>query len=237
MPLKDLPADAQPREKLLARGPAALADAELLAILLRTGIVGKGVLQLAQELLEPPAQDPGTGQPTGGFGGIAGLLHTSAADLERIKGLGPAKRAELVAVLELARRALAQQLREREVFDSPQAVKHYLQLHLAAKAHEVFAVLFLDSQHRLLALEELFRGTLTQTSVYPREVVLRALHHQAAAVVLAHNHPSGSVQPSRADEALTQTLKAALALVDVRVLDHVIVAPGQALSMAEKGLV
>jgi DNA repair protein RadC len=237
MPLKDLPADAQPREKLLARGPAALADAELLAILLRTGIVGKGVLQLAQELLEPPAQDPSTGQPTGGFGGIAGLLHTSAADLERIKGLGPAKRAELVAVLELARRALAQQLREREVFDSPQAVKHYLQLHLAAKAHEVFAVLFLDSQHRLLALEDLFRGTLTQTSVYPREVVLRALHHQAAAVVLAHNHPSGSVQPSRADEALTQTLKAALALVDVRVLDHVIVAPGQALSMAEKGLV
>ncbi len=237
MPLKDLPADAQPREKLLARGPAALADAELLAILLRTGIVGKGVLQLAQELLEPPAQDPTTGQPTGGFGGIAGLLHTSAADLERIKGLGPAKRAELVAVLELARRALAQQLREREVFDSPQAVKHYLQLHLAAKAHEVFAVLFLDSQHRLLAMEELFRGTLTQTSVYPREVVLRALHHQAAAVVLAHNHPSGSVQPSRADEALTQTLKAALALVDVRVLDHVIVAPGQALSMAEKGLV
>ena len=237
MPLKDLPADAQPREKLLARGPAALADAELLAILLRTGIVGKGVLQLAQELLEPPTQDPTSGQPTGGFGGIAGLLHASAADLERIKGLGPAKRAELVAVLELARRALAQQLREREVFDSPQAVKHYLQLHLAAKGHEVFAVLFLDSQHRLLALEKLFRGTLTQTSVYPREVVLRALHHQAAAVVLAHNHPSGSVQPSRADEALTQTLKAALALVDVRVLDHVIVAPGQALSMAEKGLV
>ncbi len=237
MPLKDLPADAQPREKLLARGPAALADAELLAILLRTGIVGKGVLQLAQELLEPPTQDPTSGQPTGGFGGIAGLLHASAADLERIKGLGPAKRAELVAVLELARRALAQQLREREVFDSPQAVKHYLQLHLAAKGHEVFAVLFLDSQHRLLAMEELFRGTLTQTSVYPREVVLRALHHQAAAVVLAHNHPSGSVQPSRADEALTQTLKAALALVDVRVLDHVIVAPGAALSMAEQGLV
>ena len=237
MPLKDLPADAQPREKLLARGPAALADAELLAILLRTGIVGKGVLQLAQELLEPPTQDPTSGQPTGGFGGIAGLLHASAADLERIKGLGPAKRAELVAVLELARRALAQQLREREVFDSPQAVKHYLQLHLAAKGHEVFAVLFLDSQHRLQTMEELFRGTLTQTSVYPREVVLRALHHQAAAVVLAHNHPSGSVQPSRADEALTQTLKAALALVDVRVLDHVIVAQGQALSMAEKGLV
>jgi DNA repair protein RadC len=237
MSLKDLPTDAQPREKLLARGPAALSDAELLAILLRTGIVGKGVLQLAQELLDPPVRNALPGQPAGGFGGIAGLLHTSASDLERIKGLGPAKRAELVAVLELARRALAQQMTERTVFDSVDAVKHYLQLHLAAKGHEVFAVLFLDSQHRLQTMEELFRGTLTQTSVYPREVVLRALHHQAAAVVLAHNHPSGSVQPSRADEALTQTLKAALALVDVRVLDHVIVAQGQALSMAEKGLV
>lgn len=236
MPLKSLPTDAQPREKLLARGPAALADAELLAILLRTGIVGKGVLQMAEELLEPPRVDRATGAVGGGFGGIAGLLHASAADLERIKGLGPAKRAELVAVLELARRALAQQLGERAVFDSPDAVMHYLQLHLAAKGHEVFAVLFLDSQHRLLAMEELFRGTLTQTSVYPREVVLRALHHQAAAVVLAHNHPIGSVQPSRADEALTQTLKTTLALVDVRVLDHVIVAPGRALSMAQEGL-
>jgi DNA repair protein RadC len=139
-------------------------------------------------------------------------------------------------VLELARRAMAQQLKERTVFATPDAVKHYLQLHLAAKPHEVFAVLFLDVQNRLLAMEELFRGTLTQTSVYPREVVLRALHHQASAVVLAHNHPSGSVQPSRADESLTQTLKTTLALVDVRVLDHVIVAPGEAFSMAEKGL-
>ena len=236
MPLKDLPFDAQPREKLLARGPAALSDAELLAILLRTGMAGKGVLQLAQELLDEPRRDAGGRITGGGFGGMAGLLHAGAADLARIKGLGPAKRAELVAVLELARRALAQQLREREVFGTPGAVKHYLQLHLAARAHEVFAVLFLDSQNRLLAMEELFRGTLTQTSVYPREVVLRALQHQAAAVVLAHNPPSGSVQPSRADEALTQTLKTTLALVDVRVLDHVIVAPGQALSMAEKGL-
>ncbi|QPN32475.1 DNA repair protein RadC [Diaphorobacter sp. JS3051] len=238
MPLKDLPLDAQPREKLLARGPAALSDAELLAILLRTGLAGKGVLQLAQELLDDPVRDPATGRSAGGgFGGMAGLLHASSQDLQRIKGLGPAKRAELMAVLELARRALAQQLREREVFDSPQAVQHYLQLHLAGRTHEVFAVLFLDSGNRLIAMEELFRGTLTQTSVYPREVVLRALHHHAAAVVLAHNHPSGSVQPSRADEALTQTLKAALALVDVRVLDHVIVAPGAALSMAEQGLV
>jgi DNA repair protein RadC len=237
MPLKDLPPDAQPREKLLARGPAALSDAELLAILLRTGMAGKGVLQLAQELLGPPQPCGADGRTAGGFGGIAGLLHAGAQDLARIKGLGPAKRAELIAVLELARRALAQQLRERTAFDSPQAVRDYLQLHLAGRAHEVFAALFLDSQHRLIAMEELFRGTLTQTSVYPREVVLRALHHQAAAVVLAHNHPSGSVQPSAADTALTQTLKAALALLDVRVLDHIIVAPGAALSMAEQGLV
>jgi DNA repair protein RadC len=224
MPLKDLPSDARPREKLLARGAGALGDAELLALLLRTGLPGLGVLQMAQALLDR-------------FGGISGLLNTTADDLKGFKGLGgPAKRAELVAVLELARRAMAQQLREREVFGSPGAVKHYLQLHLAAKAHEVFAVLFLDAQNRLLAMEELFRGTLTQTSVYPREVVLRALKHGSAAVVLAHNHPSGTVQPSRADEALTQTLKAALALVDVRVLDHVIVAQGEALSMAEKGL-
>ncbi|MCJ0765191.1 RadC family protein [Variovorax terrae] len=224
MALKDLPADARPREKLLTRGPGALSDAELLALLLRTGMAGKSVLALAQELVDT-------------FGGVAGLLHTSAEDLRSIKGLGgPAKRAELVAVLELARRALAQQLQEREVFDTPRAVQHYLQLHLAAKPHEVFAVLFLDAQNRLIALEELFRGTLTQTSVYPREVVLRALHRQAAAVVLAHNHPSGTVQPSRADEALTRTLQAALALVDVRVLDHVIVAPGQAMSFAEQGL-
>ena len=224
MPLKDLPPDARPREKLLARGPGALSDAELLALLLRTGMAGKNVLQLAQELVDT-------------FGGVAGLLHATADDLKRIKGLGgPAKRTQLVAVLELARRALAQQLKARTVLDSPDAVKHYLQLQLAARPHEVFSVLFLDVQNRLLAMEELFRGTLTQTSVYPREVVLRALHHQAAAVVLAHNHPSGTVQPSAADAALTQTLKAALALVDVRVLDHVIVGMGEALSMAERGL-
>jgi DNA repair protein RadC len=235
MPLKDLPPDARPREKLLARGASALSDAELLALLLRTGIKGKGVLQMADELLQLK-NDSSLRTADGGFGGISGLLHATADDLKRVKGLGPAKRAEIVAVLELARRAMAQQLTERAVFADPHAVKHYLQLHLAARAHEVFAVVFLDAQNKLLAMEELFRGTLTQTSVYPREVVIRALHHQAAAVVLAHNHPSGSVQPSRADEALTNTLKAALALVDVRVLDHIIVAPGQAFSMAEQGL-
>ena len=171
------------------------------------------------------------------FDGLAGLLHAQGEDLRAVKGLGgTAKRAQLLAVLELARRALAQQLKAREVFSSPDAVKNYLQLHLARRPHEVFAALFLDAQNRLIALEELFRGTLTQTSVYPREVVVKALHHHAASVVLAHNHPSGTVQPSRADESLTHALKAALALVDVRVLDHVIVAPGEALSMAERGL-
>ena len=265
MSLKDLPPDARPREKLIARGPSALSDAELLALLLRTGTAGRGVLQMAHELLAPPAaarsgagpagasshhhaeeaaparpaagKQAGSGTATGGFGGLSGLLRADMTQLARFKGLGgTAKRAELAAVLEIARRAMAEQLREREAFGSPEDVKHYLQLHLAHKAHEVFAVLFLDSQNRLLQMKELFRGTLTQTSVYPREVVLEALHCHAAAVVLAHNHPSGTVQPSRADETLTQALKAALALVDVRVLDHVIVAPGQALSMAERGL-
>ncbi len=232
MQLQDLPPETRPREKLLARGAGALSDAELLALLLRTGIKGKGVLQMADELLRLRKNSDGQA----GFDGIAGLLNASAEDLKGVKGLGPAKRAELVAVLELARRALAQQLRTREVFASPNAVRQYLQLHLGARPHEVFAVIFMDVQNRLLAMEEMFRGTLTQTSVYPREVVLRALHHQCAAVVLAHNHPSGSVQPSRADEVLTQTLRSALALVDVRVLDHVIVGAGETLSMAERGL-
>ena len=223
--IKHIPADSQPREKLLARGPAALSDTEMLAILLNTGTAGRGVMQMASELLEQ-------------YGGLAGLLHATADDLKDFKGLGgQAKRATLIAVLELARRAIAEQLKEREVFSSPLAVKQFLQLHLAMKNHEVFAVLFLDAQNRLIEMRELFRGTLTQTSVYPREVVKHALEVEAAAVVLAHNHPSGTVQPSRADEALTQTLKAALALIDVRVLDHVIVARGDALSMAEKGLV
>jgi DNA repair protein RadC len=224
VPLLDLPLDARPREKLLTRGAAALSDTELLALLLRTGLAGRGVFALAQELVD-------------GFGGIAGLLHATPDELGRFKGLGgPAKRTQLLAVLELARRAMAQQLRAREVFSSPDAVKHYVQLHLSRQAHEQFAVMFLDAQNRLIQMEVMFRGTLTQTSVYPREVVVRALKLEAASVVLAHNHPSGTVLPSRADEALTQTLKSALALVDVRVLDHVIVAPGDALSMAQRGL-
>ncbi|MDM0043742.1 DNA repair protein RadC [Variovorax dokdonensis] len=222
--LQELPGESRPREKLLARGPGALADVELLALLLRTGIAGKHVLQLAQELLDH-------------FGGISGLLHASLAELGAIKGLGgSAKRAELAAVLELSRRALAERLKARSTLDSPDAVRDYLRLHIGTRAHEVFCVLFLDAQNRLITMEELFRGTLTQTSVYPREVVTRALHLGAAAVVLAHNHPSGSAEPSRADEHLTRSLQAALALVDVRVLDHFIVTRDQALSMAERGL-
>jgi len=222
MSIQALPADSLPREKLLSRGAAALTDAELLAILLRTGLAGCGVLQLAQQLLE-------------NFDGLAGLLNASAQDLDRIKGLGPAKRAEMLAVMELAKRATAQQLRAREVFGSPEAVKHYVQLHLGHRPHEIFAVLFLDSQNRLIAMEEMFRGTLSQTSVYPREVALRALHHHAASVILSHNHPSGGVQPSHADHALTRNLQSALGLLDVRVLDHIIVGPGASYSMAEEG--
>lgn len=223
MLLKDIPQDSRPREKLLARGAAALSDAELLALLLRTGLPGKNALQMGQELVDT-------------FGGVAGLLHTGPEALKSIKGLGPAKMAELMAVLELARRALAEELKEKTMFATPQAVRDYLQLQLGSRPYEVFAVLFLDSQHRLIVLEEMFRGTLTQTSVYPREIVIRALALNAASVVLAHNHPSGAAKPSRADEALTQTLKAALGLVDVRVLDHFVVTSTQAVSMAELGL-
>ena len=167
MPIKDLPSEARPREKLLARGPSALSDVELLAILLRTGIQGKGVLQMAEELLKLKNDSASRTIDGGssGFGGISGLLHATPDDLKRVKGLGPAKRAEIVAVLELARRAMAEQLRERTVFADPNAIKHYLKLHLAARSYEVFAVVFLDAQNRLLAMEEMFRGTLTQLSV------------------------------------------------------------------------
>ena len=223
MPLKDLPAEMRPREKLLARGGAALSDVELLALLLRTGLPGRGVFDLAQQVLDT-------------FQGMGGLLQADAADLKRIKGLGPAKRAEIAAVLEIARRALAQPLREQPVFDAPAKVKDYVALHLGGLTQEVFAVLFLDGQHRLLQLEPMFHGTLTQTSVYPREVVKRALQLNAGAVILAHNHPSGVAEPSRADEHLTQALKSALQLVDVRVLDHLVVGHGTVLSFAERGL-
>ena len=221
--LKHLPPDARPREKMLSLGPAALADVELIALLLRTGLKGVNVLQLAEQILQ-------------GFGGLDGLLQADPGQLARVKGLGPAKRAELGAVLELARRSLACKLGERPVFESPTQVKDHARMRLAHLGHEVFALMFLDAQHRLIQWEEMFRGTLTQTSVYPREVLKRCLELNAAAVILLHNHPSGVAEPSRADEFLTQTLKTALAMVDVRVLDHLVVSHSQVVSFAERGL-
>jgi DNA repair protein RadC len=223
MSIKELPAAMRPREKLLAHGPQALADTELLALLLRTGIQGKGVLALSSELLDQ-------------FQGFAGLLDAQPDDFRRVKGLGPAKRAELSAVMEMARRALRQPLSRGPVFDAPGTVKDYVSLHLGRRQHEVFGVLFLDAQHRLIEWRELFQGTLTQTSVYPREVLRHAMDLNAAAVILAHNHPSGVAEPSRADEHLTQSLKTALAMVDVRVLDHLVVGAGLVVSFAERGL-
>lgn len=221
--MKEIPVELRPREKLLSRGPAALADAELLALLLRTGIQGTSVLQMAEQLLAR-------------FEGLGGLLRAEACALLKVRGLGPAKQAELLAVLEIARRALLAELGQRPVFDSPQAVRDYLKLQLSALEHEVFAVLFLNAQHHLIAYEPMFRGTLTQTSVYPREVLKRCLDLNAAAVILAHNHPSGVAEPSRADEFLTQSLKSALAMIDVRVLDHMVVGRGKVVSFAERGL-
>jgi DNA repair protein RadC len=220
MAISDWPPGERPRERLLAQGAAALSDAELLAVLLRTGMRGKSAVALGQELL-------------GRFQGIAGIL---AADLSRVKGLGPAKRAQFEAAMELARRSLKAELRTESALTSPGAVRDYLRLAIAGREHEVFVCLWLDAQHRVLACEELFRGTLTQTSVYPREIVKAALRVNAAAVIFAHNHPSGAAQPSRADELLTRNLTDALALVDIKVLDHFIVAGHQALSFAERGL-
>jgi DNA repair protein RadC len=221
--IHQLPQAMRPREKLLAMGAASLSNAELLAIVLRTGTRGCGVLEMAQALLDR-------------FGGLSGLLGARPDQMKSFRGLGgTAKRAELGAVLELARRAMGEQLQAREAMTQPGLVQSYVKMHLGQREHEVFGVLFLDAQHRLIEFVEMFRGTLTQTSVYPREIVQQALRCGASAVVLAHNHPSGHVQPSRADQLLTQTLRDALAMVEVRVLDHVIVGPGQSLSMAQQG--
>lgn len=214
----------RPRERLLALGAAALTDCELLAILLRSGVAGLPVLDLARELLAR-------------FGGVGGLLGAGVRDIRQQRGLGPARAAELKAMVELVRRALREEVAGRDVLTSPDAVRDYLRLALAPLPYEVFMVLFLDSQNRLLAACELFRGTLAQTSVYPREVVKAALAHNAAGVILAHNHPSGVAEPSRADELLTASLKQALALVDIRTLDHLIVAGPRVVSFAERGLI
>lgn len=224
MAITDWPEDERPRERLLLQGAPSLSDAELLAIFLRVGMKGKSAVDLARELIRH-------------FGSLTRLFAATQAEFSAIPGMGPAKYAQLQAVLEMARRALAEEMRAANAFASPGAVRDYLRLHLAGLKYEVFFVLWLDAQNRLISSEELFRGTLTQTSVYPREVVKRALLHNAAAVVLAHNHPSGVAEPSAADSALTRELKQVLALIDVRVLDHFIVAgQSQPLSFAEKGL-
>ena len=224
MAITDWPENERPREHLLAQGAAALTDAELLAIFLRVGMKGKSAVDLARELIQH-------------FGSLNRLFSATRDDFSAISGMGPAKYAQLQAVLEMSRRALAEEMKRSNAFSTPAAVRDYLRLHLAGLAHEVFLALWLDAQNCLIAAEELFHGTLTQTSVYPREVVKKALWHNAAAVVLAHNHPSGVAEPSNADQLLTRELKQALALVDVRVLDHFIVAgQNQPLSFAERGL-
>ena len=223
MGIADWPEDERPRERLLKLGAAALSEAELLAIFLRTGISGKSAVELGRDLLDR-------------FGSLHRLFAAPLEDVAAVRGLGPAKYVQLQAVVEMARRALAEQIQDRDAMSSPQAVRDYLRLSLGARPHEVFVAMFLDAQNRLLGCEELFRGTLTQTSVYPREVVKTALRYNAAGVIFAHNHPSGVAEPSRADELLTQTLKQALSLVEIKTLDHFIVAGSKTISFAERGL-
>ncbi|APZ43877.1 RadC family protein [Acidihalobacter ferrooxydans] len=222
MAIKDWPADERPREKLLQRGPGALSDAELLAIFLRTGVAGKSAVDLARELLDT-------------FGGLRPLLEADIAGFCAGKGLGAAKYAQLQAVLEMGRRHLDAQLRRGAALEKPADTIRYLSARLRHQPYEVFAALFLDNRHRVIAYEELFSGTIDGASVHPREVVRRALAHNAAALIFAHNHPSGVAEPSGADAAITRKLKEALALIDVRVLDHIVIGD-DAVSMAERGL-
>lgn len=223
MAITDWPEGERPREKLLASGAVALSDAELLAIFLRVGVTGKSAVDLARDLLKA-------------FGSLNGIFSASLDDIQQIHGMGESKYCQLQAIFEMSRRALEEEMGQRDILSSPQQVRDYLCLKLGSLSKEVFVVMFLDAQNRVLTQETLFSGTLTQTSVYPREVVKRALHHNAASVIFAHNHPSGVAEQSRADEMLTQELKKALALIDVRVLDHFIVAGNTTLSFAERGL-
>lgn len=224
MSIRNWPAAERPREKLLELGAAALSDAELLAIFLRTGVAGRSAVDLARHLLDD-------------FGSLRALLEAELHDFTQHLGLGPAKYAQLQAVLEMARRHLAERLRRGSALESPQVVRDYLKAQLRHSSHEQFACLFLDAKHRVLAFEVLFQGTIDGASVYPRQVVKRALAHNAAAIIFSHNHPSGVAEPSEADRQLTLRLKEALALIDVRVLDHFVVGDGEPLSMAERGWV
>lgn len=223
MGINEWPEGERPREKLIQRGAGALSDAELLAIFLRTGVTGKSAVDLARDLLSK-------------FKSLTHIFAASEADFCAIHGMGQAKYVQMQAVLEMSRRALNEEMQSGDALNSPKAVRDYLQLLLRGREQEVFMIIFLDAQHRVLASEELFHGTLTQTSVYPREVVKRTLFHNAAAVILAHNHPSGVAEPSQSDRLLTDALKQALALVDVRVLDHFIIAGSGCLSFAERGI-
>lgn len=222
MSIRDWPAAERPREKLLEQGSASLSDAELLAIFLRTGVTGKSAVDLARHLLAE-------------FGSLRALLEADLGSFSRQLGLGPAKFSQLQAVLEMGRRHLAERLRRDSALESPQAVRDYLKSLLRHELHEVFGCLFMDSKHRMLAFEVLFRGSIDSASVYPRQVVKRALAHNAAAVILCHNHPSGITEPSQADRTLTKRLTEALDLIEVRVLDHFIVGDGEPLSMVEHG--
>lgn len=223
MAIRDWPVDERPREKLLARGPTALSDAELLAILLRTGVTGKSAVDLGRELIQR-------------FGSLTQLFAASETALCEAPGMGPAKYVQFQAIFEVARRVLVEEMKRGDLLSSPKAVRDYLRLYFQQHQREAFVAIFLDTQNRVVALEELFAGTLQQTSVHPREIVKRALSLNAAAVVFAHNHPSGIAEPSSADRHLTQVLKNALTLVDVRVLDHFVVGDGVPYSFAEQGL-
>lgn len=224
MPITDWPSDERPREKLLQRGPQALSDAELLAIFLRTGVKGKTAVDLARELLNE-------------YGSLRALLEADAERFQRSRGLGTAKYALLQATLEMAKRHLENELKRENALTSPELTRNYLVCRLRGYTREVFACLFLDNQHRVIAFEELFQGTIDGASVYPREVVKKALTANSAAVIFAHNHPSGVAEPSEADKHITQRLRQALGLIDVRVLDHFIIGEGPAYSFAEHGLI
>jgi len=222
MAIKDWPADERPREKLLQHGAQILSDAELLAIFLRTGVTGLSAVELARQLLEQ-------------FGSLRALLEADQKQFCQYHGLGPAKYTQLQAVLEMSRRHLESTLSRGDALTDAAATKDYLQQRLRAYPHEVFACLFLDNKHRMISYDELFRGTIDGASVYPREVVKQALAHNAAAVIFAHNHPSGIAEPSQADYAITTRLKSALDLVDIRVLDHIVIGDGETVSLAETG--
>jgi DNA repair protein RadC len=223
MAIRHWPAGERPREKLLERGARALSDAELLAIFLRTGHAGKSAVDLARDLLTQ-------------FGGLAALLGADRQGFCAGKGLGPVKYVQLQAVLELARRYFGAQLERGAAFTAPDGAARYLQAHLSGQPREIFVALFLDTRHRLITTEDLFQGTIDGASVHPREVVRRALFHNAAAVIVGHNHPSGVAEPSADDRRITTRLREALALVDVRLLDHLVVGAGEVVSLAERGL-